>query len=155
MSRYNIYSSPLTCRYDVLGRLVEVKRNGLIVETYTYDVQGNREKETNTMKGVVDKDYSHSLEDQIITSGSDVYRFDVDGFLREKKQGSSVTQYHYSSMGELLEVTKPDGTVVGYDHDPFGRRISKRVNGRIVEKYLWAGRMTLLAVYDGSDNLIP
>jgi RHS repeat-associated protein len=48
----------------------------------------------------------------------------------------------------------PDGTVVSYDYDPMGRRIAKRVNGTIVEKYLWSGRIMLLAVYDGNDNLI-
>ena len=140
--------------YDTIGRLVEVKKNGIVVETYKYDAQGNREKETNTMKNVVDRVYSHSPEDQIVTAGSHICRFDLDGFLTEKKVGASVTKYRYSSGGELLEVTTPVGTVVGYDHDPFGRRIAKRVNGKFVEKYLWAGRTTLLAVYDGSDNLM-
>jgi len=35
-----------------------------------------------------------------------------------------------------------------------GRRIAKKVNGVIVEKYLWQGQTTLLAVYDNSDNLL-
>ncbi len=35
-----------------------------------------------------------------------------------------------------------------------GRRIAKRINGTIVEKYLWSGRIRLLAVFDGNDNLI-
>ncbi|MGE0082858.1 MAG: RHS repeat-associated core domain-containing protein [Desulfococcaceae bacterium] len=39
-------------------------------------------------------------------------------------------------------------------HDPLGRRIAKKVSGIITEKYLWSGLTTLLAVYDGSDNLL-
>jgi RHS repeat-associated protein len=35
-----------------------------------------------------------------------------------------------------------------------GRRIAKKVNGTIVEKYLWQGLTRLLAVYDGADNLL-
>ncbi len=35
-----------------------------------------------------------------------------------------------------------------------GKRIAKRIKGIIVEKYLWSGRIRLLAVYDGNDNLI-
>ena len=35
-----------------------------------------------------------------------------------------------------------------------GRRVAKKVNGVVVEKYLWHGLTQLLAVYDGSDNLI-
>jgi len=37
--------------------------------------------------------------------------------------------------------------------DPLGRRIAKKINGTVVEKYLWKGRTTLLAVHDGNDNL--
>ena len=35
-----------------------------------------------------------------------------------------------------------------------GRRIAKKIDGVIVEKYLWQGLTRLLAVYDGSDNLL-
>ena len=39
-------------------------------------------------------------------------------------------------------------------HDPLGRRIAKKVDGNIVEKYLWQGLTRLLAVYDGTDALL-
>jgi RHS repeat-associated protein len=35
-----------------------------------------------------------------------------------------------------------------------GRRIAKKTDGTTVEKYLWSGRTTLLAVFDGADNLL-
>ena len=44
--------------------------------------------------------------------------------------------------------------MITYDHDPLGRRIAKRINGTITEKYLWQSLTTLLAIYDGSDNLV-
>jgi RHS repeat-associated protein len=50
-------------------------------------------------------------------------------------------------------VDLPGGDVVEYVHDPLGRRIAKKVNGTVVEKYLWQGRTRLLAVYDGSGSL--
>jgi RHS repeat-associated protein len=65
-----------------------------------------------------------------------------------------VTEYRYSSRGELLSATLPSGTLIEYLHDPLGRRIGKKVNGAITEKYLWQGMTRLLAVYDGSDNLL-
>jgi RHS repeat-associated protein len=43
---------------------------------------------------------------------------------------------------------------VDYVHDPLGRRIAKKVNGSVTEKYLWQGLTRLLAVFDGTDNLI-
>jgi RHS repeat-associated protein len=61
--------------------------------------------------------------------------------------------YDYSVQGELLKVQLPDKRIISYDHDPLGRRIAKRIDGVIVEKYLWQGLTKLLAVYDGADNL--
>ena len=37
--------------YDSNGRLTEVKKNGMVVETYTYDANGNRVTEINTLRG--------------------------------------------------------------------------------------------------------
>jgi len=68
--------------------------------------------------------------------------------------GSDVTSYNYSSRGELVSVTLPDTTLIEYVHDPLGRRIAKKVDGTVVAKYLWQGLTRLLAVYDGSDNLV-
>ncbi len=48
----------------------------------------------------------------------------------------------------------PDGTQIHYITDPLNRRIAREVNGTIVAKYLWADLTTLLAVYDGNDNLV-
>jgi len=98
--------------------------------------------------------YSYSTEDHLITAGSDSYQFDADGFLIQKTTSAGAISTDYSSRGELLSANLPSGTIITYDHDPMGRRIAKRVNGVIDEKYLWKDAITLLAIYDGSDNLI-
>ena len=134
-------------QYDTLGKLVEVKKNSSISESYTYDGNGNRLTDNS-------RTYSYSTEDNIITAGTDTYQFNVDGFLTSRMTSSGTTAYNYSSRGELLSVTLPNGTVVYYDNDPFGRRTSKKINGVVTEKYLWEDAITLLAVYDGSNNLI-
>ena len=54
----------------------------------------------------------------------------------------------------MLSVTLPNGRVIGYVHNPLGIRIAKIVNDTTIEKYLWQGLTRLLAVYDGSDNLL-
>jgi RHS repeat-associated protein len=55
--------------------------------------------------------------------------------------------------GELVSVDLPDGSLIEYVSDSLGRRIAKKINGIVVEKYLWQGLIQLLAVYDGSSNL--
>jgi RHS repeat-associated protein len=140
--------------YDTLGRLTAVQRNSALVESYSYDANGNRLSEMNSLRGLMDRSYTNSVEDHLLTAGSDSYVFDVDGFLQSKTSAEGTTVYDYSSRGELQRVDLPDGGIVTYLNDPFGRRIAKQINGTTVEKYLWAGQTTLLAVYDGSDNLL-
>ncbi len=140
--------------YDTLGRLKEVKQSGSIVESYEYDANGNRTFETNTFRGTSNRAYAYSLEDHVLTAGQDTYQFDADGFLTRRTTSAGTATFTYSSRGELLSAALPDGRVLTYDHDPMGRRIAKRVNGTIIEKYLWQGATRLLAVYDNSNNLV-
>ncbi len=65
----------------------------------------------------------------------------------------NIVPYDYSLRGELLSVRLPDDRTITYDHGPTGRRLSKKIDEIVVEKYLWQDSTTLLAVYDGSDNL--
>jgi RHS repeat-associated protein len=139
--------------YDANGRLRETRKDGLLVEVYGYDVNGNRIQETNTFKGLVNQPHTHSVEDHLLTAGAVSYQFDVDGFINRKTNGAAVTGYQYSSRGELLRVDLPGGAIIEFVHDPLGRRIAKKKNGVIVEKYLWRDATSLLAVYDGADSL--
>jgi RHS repeat-associated protein len=140
--------------YDAMGRLETVTKDGGLVESYTYDLNGTRMSEINTLRGITGRSMSYSEEDHLLTAGNASYQYDLDGFLETKTDVTGVTNYIYSLRGELLQVGMPDGRIVSYDHDPLGRRIAKRMDGGIVEKYLWQGMTRLLAVYDGSDNLV-
>jgi RHS repeat-associated protein len=108
----------------------------------------------NALRNISGRSFTYSDEDHLLTAGTDIYQYDVDGFLTSKTDGTDVTTYDYSSRGELLSVTLPDGRTIEYVYDPLSRRIAKKVDGVIVEKYLWQGLTRLLAVYDGSDTLL-
>ncbi len=97
---------------------------------------------------------TYNAEDQLLNVGSATYQYDADGFLSKKTDGALVTTYNYSSSGELLNASLPDGRTIEYVYDPQGRRIAKKVNGLIVEKYLWVGLTRLLTVYDGAGALL-
>jgi len=140
--------------YDAAGRLTEVTRDDEVVERYTHDANGNRVTEMNGLRGIAGRSCTSSLEDHLLAAGDDSWRYDVDGYLQSSTDGAGTTTYQYSTRGELLRVERPDGIVLTYIHDPLGRRIAKQVDGTTVEKYLWAGRTRLLAVYDGSNALL-
>jgi len=108
----------------------------------------------NSLRGIAGRTLTYSDEDHLLAAGTTTYQYDVDGFLNTKTNGTDVTSYAYSSRGELLSVTLPDPTLIEYEHDPLGRRVGKKVNGVITEKYLWQRLTRLLTIYDGSDNLV-
>ncbi len=142
--------------YDVNGRLLKVLKDNVAVEEYAYDENGTRIYEMNTLRGIPNRSYQYSDEDHLLKAGEWAYQYDLDGFLTTKTNTTNPTnktQYFYSSRGELLTVLLPDGHRIDYLCDPLGRRIAKKVNGVVVEKYLWQGLTRLLAVYDGSNTL--
>jgi RHS repeat-associated protein len=147
-------TSDYTYTYDSMGRLLTVKKDDNLIEEYQYDSIGRRTYEMNLLQGISGRTFTYSDEDHLLTAGDTTYQYDADGFLFTKTQGSNVTQYRYSSQGELLRVDLEDGRVIEYVNDPMGRRIAKKVDGVITEKYLWQGLTRLLTVYDGSDDLV-
>jgi RHS repeat-associated protein len=108
----------------------------------------------NSFRGIAGRSFSYDDEDHLLVADSVIYSYNLDGFLAAKTDGSDLTIYDYSSRGELLSVMLPDGRTIEYVQDPLGRRIAKKVNGTITEKYLWQGLTRLLAIYDGNDNLL-
>jgi RHS repeat-associated protein len=140
--------------YDPIGRVTSVARNGILSEAYQYDANGARSYEMNLHKNVPGRYYTYSVEDHLLSAGEVSYAYSPDGFLMKKTAGTKETYFHYSALGELRRVVLPDETVIEYLYDPLCRRIAKKKNGEIVEKYLWQGLTRLLAVYDGSDRLI-
>jgi RHS repeat-associated protein len=139
--------------YDLMGRLTNVTKDGVSIEQYQYGQNGARTSETNTLRNLT-RSLTYSAEDHLITAGTTTYQYDVDGFLQQRNNNGAITSYDYSSRGELLKATLPDGKILEYINDPRGRRIATMVNGVITEKYLWQGLTRLLAIYDGADNLI-
>jgi len=118
--------------------------------TYTYDANGNRASATVNGQTTT---ASYTLDDQLEVYGDNTYYYDEDGYLSEKTAPEGTTTYTYGTLGQLLSVETPTLSVE-YLHNANNQRVAKKVNGVITEKYLWADLTTLLAVYDGSDNLV-
>ncbi len=139
--------------YDDLGRLLEVRANETLVEQYMYGGNGWRIWEYNSRRGITDRTFSYDAEDRLLTAGDSTYAYDADGYLQTKTTADGVTTYTYDTRGALRAVALPDGRTIEYTIDPLGRRIAKKIDGIVSEKYLWQGLTRLLAVYDGSDVL--
>lgn len=137
--------------YDVAGRLAEVKRNGLTIATYTYDSNGNRLSYTGpggTMTG------SYDDQDRLLQYGPTTYSYTANGELLSQTTDGETTTYNYDVVGNLISVTQPDGTVIEYLIDGQNRRVGKKVNGVLVQGFLYQDHLNPVAELDGSGNVV-
>jgi len=153
--------------FDSMGRLERVWEVGQPEpsEEYWFDLNGRRTSEVNRARLPGDglrRSYLYDEDDRLLAvtdsaTGDPLLSFgyDQDGYRISKTDvvTGEQTAYVYSSLGELTTVELPSGDLVSYSYDPLGRRASRSVNGVVTDRYVWSGN-SLLAVYDGSDNLV-
>ncbi|MBC8212879.1 MAG: PKD domain-containing protein [Gammaproteobacteria bacterium] len=104
--------------YDKNGQLIEVKQGAAIVESYSYDVNGNR------LSHLLET-ASYDSQDRLTRHGTTTYQFDLDGFLAARGSDS----FQYSARGELLRVILNSGAkTISYSYDGLGRRVARTDN---------------------------
>lgn len=137
--------------YDAVGQLTDVTQDGTQVEHYIYDPNGNRLRAA-APAGSVDSTYD--AEDRLISSGGTAYTYNADGQLATATTGGDTTSYRYDELGHLTAVTQPDGTHITYVYDGLGRRVGKRVDGDLVQGFLYGSGELPVAETDGAGNVI-
>ncbi|MBX3001211.1 MAG: hypothetical protein KF893_21995 [Caldilineaceae bacterium] len=143
----NVY----TYTYDLAGRLTSVGKNGLVAESYTYDANSNRLSASGT-GGVVAGVYD--AQDRLTQYGTTTYGHSAAGERISKTSGGQTTQYNYDALGNLLGVTMPNGTTVAYLVDGQNQRIGKRVNGVLVQGFLYENNLRPAAELNGSGGVV-
>jgi RHS repeat-associated protein len=137
--------------YDAHGRLTDVTRSGTTIEHYIYDGNGNRTEATTPTSDV---SANYDSEDRLTSYGSTSYTYNETGQLTSAITGSQTTSYSYDELGELTTVTKPDGTVIRYLYDGAGRRIGKKINGALVQGFIYGTESEPVAETDGNGNVV-
>ena len=136
---------------DLAGRLTGVELNGARIAAYSYDPNGNRLSFTDpggTIAGTYD------AQDRLVQYGSTIYTYTANGELLTKTTSTGTTTYSYDELGNLTRVNLPGGTVIDYPIDGQNRRIGRRVNGALVQGFLYHGRLKPIAELDGSNNVV-
>ncbi len=137
--------------YDLAGRLSGVQKNGVTVATYTYDSNGNRLSYTGpggTVNG------SYDAQDRLLQYGNTTYVYTANGELLSKTTGGQTTNYQYDTLDNLLAVTLPDSTQIEYVIDGADRRVGKKVNGVLVQGFLYQDALRPVAELDGAGNVV-
>jgi len=139
---------PYIYRYDLAGRLIEVQQDGVMVEAYSYDTNGNRL----TAQGITATSYDD--QDRLLQYGDITYVYTQNGELQRKANGGQVTEYEYDVLGNLRSVQLPDGRQIDYVVDARNRRIGKKVDGQLVQGFLYQDVLNPIAELDGDGRLV-
>jgi RHS repeat-associated protein len=135
---------------DNAGRLHQIKVNGAVAETYDYDANGNRLSKSSsagTEIGLPDD------QDRLLSYGSASYTYGASGDLQSKTVAGATTWYSYDPFGNLVWSQLPSGTQIDYVTDGLNRRIGKKVNGQLVEGFLYQGQLRPVAWLNGAGQV--
>ncbi|MBK8164190.1 MAG: hypothetical protein IPK65_13955 [Gammaproteobacteria bacterium] len=127
--------------YDLAGRLSQVSQSGQVVATYGYDTNGNRNGGT------------YDAQDRLLSDGTNTYTYTANGELLTKTNASGITTYSYDVFGNLRQVVLPDTTEIEYLIDGQNRRIGKKVNGDLVQGFLYQDQLNPIAELDEFGNV--
>ncbi|WP_031481664.1 RHS repeat domain-containing protein [Maridesulfovibrio frigidus] len=149
---FDVYPIKIEYRYeyDGEGRLKNVYCDRNTTEDYRYGEYGERIA-IETYRGRPNR-YTYNDNLQLVLTGKIKYNYDDKGCLISRNEFGEITQYSYLESGPLCEVILPDGKRIEYTYNAVGQRVSKAVNGKIVETYLWQDLTTLLVVADEKGN---
>jgi RHS repeat-associated protein len=142
--------------YDSLGRLVKDSVNGAVFHVFTYDANGNRLSYTS---GAGTVNYSYDNQDRLLWSrvGTDTthYTYGSNGELKMKiAPGADTTTYSYDALGNLITVVLPDATEIEYVIDGQNRRVGRKVDGVLVQSWLYQNQLNPIAELDSAGNVV-
>ena len=143
--------------YNTIGYLIKVKRNGIVMNEYIYDDNGNRTMQLMTIDSVY---ATYDEQDRMLSYGSTQYIYTSSGNLSMKVEGQDTTHYSYDAFGNLLNVSLPpqagqaNGDVIDYIIDGLNRRIGKKVNGLVTNKWLYQDQLNPVVELDSNNNVL-
>src|SRR5574341_1751402 len=136
--------------YDQAGRMTDVTVDGTLTAHYEYDGNGNRLSVTRPGTGTVSGTYD--AQDRLLTYGAVTYTHTANGDLQTATSGGETTTYSYDVFGNLMAVTLPNGTQIDYVIDAQNRRIGRKVNGTLVQGFLYSDQLRPAAALDGAGT---
>jgi RHS repeat-associated protein len=137
--------------YDPAGRLAAVVKNGSLVADYIYDPNGNRLSKTD-QAGTITGSYDD--QDRLLAYGDISYTYNANGDLTSKTQNAATVSYDYDVFGNLRHAVLDNAITIDYVIDGRSRRIGKKVNGTLVQGFLYDDQLRIAAELNGTGNVV-
>jgi RHS repeat-associated protein len=97
---------------------------------------------------------TYDEQDRLLTYGDAAYSYTANGELTQKTENGVETHYTYDAVGNLIQVELPGDLTVGYILDGRNRRVGKKVNGELIQGFLYEDQLNPLVELDGSNNIL-
>jgi len=136
--------------YDLLGQIIEVKIDGSVSESYTYDEKGNRTSAT----GIAASRIRYDGDERMERYGSFLFTYDGAGKLKTRRKSGKTTTYNYSVTGRLKSVKLGNGKTISYQHDALDRRITRKSGNTITQRFLYGSGLGPIAEVDANGDTI-
>jgi RHS repeat-associated protein len=144
-------SGTLAFQYDSGGRLASVEKNGSPYHAYEYDDNGNRLSlvgSSGTLLGTYD------AQDRLLTYGAVSFSYLKTGELHVRTVGNDSTLFNYDAFGNLMSAELPDGTSIEYVIDAQNRRVGRKINGVLVQAFLYGSQLNIAAELDAQGSIV-
>jgi RHS repeat-associated protein len=140
--------------YDAAGRLETVNKNGVQISAYGYDSNGNRISAMTSLPSPSSVTAEYDDQDRLLRYGNATFTYTANGELRTKVENGATTTYSYDVFGNLRFVDLPDGRRIEYLVDGRGRRVGKKVDGALVQAFVYGSQLAPVAELDGAGNVV-
>ncbi len=156
--------------FDPVGRLSSARSDGKNI-FYQYDSNGNRIKK---YEGNRSTTAEYDAQDRLIKYGNQEFIYNQNGDLiakiepknhghhygeddqddHDRSRKTRRTEYAYDVFGNLKKVSLANGKVIEYLVDGQNRRVAKKVNGQMVQMFLYQSQLQIAAELDGQGKIV-
>jgi RHS repeat-associated protein len=137
--------------YDLAGRPVRVTNAGAPVAEYSYDANSNRTSHT-FLGGSSTATYDE--QDRVLQYGDTTFTYTANGELKSKTLAGATTTFDYDAFSNLRQLVFPGGRTIEYVIDGQNRRVGKKVDGTLVQGWLYADQLRIVAELDSTSTVV-
>ena len=137
--------------YSDTGFLTRVTVDGTVSERYGYDGNGNRlrfDAPSDSATGLYDN------QDRLLRYRDTRYAYTAAGELNERVAGTNSTRFTYDPLGNLVKVRFQSGDSIEYLIDGRNRRVARKLNGTVTQRWLYKDHLEPVAEFDGAGTLV-
>ncbi|KDA54299.1 hypothetical protein EG19_11300 [Thermoanaerobaculum aquaticum] len=142
--------------YDPAGRLVSERKilpdGSSLLTQWSYDGNGNRVMEVKPNGTAVTGSYDD--QDRLLQYGDLSFTHTANRELISKCQGSVSQYFDYDVFANLRHVILDNGMEIEYVIDGRNRRIGKKINGTLVQGFIYDDQLRILAELDGQNQVV-